>query len=62
MQPAKADTVLGDFKDANFHKDAVTSSFYRQDGQVINDMDAIAHAKRSRSGLSITRDHVEKMT
>jgi hypothetical protein len=28
MQPASDGTVLGDFKDAHFSKDAVTSSFY----------------------------------
>jgi len=33
MQPANDGTVLGDFKEARFHKDAVTSNFYKKDNQ-----------------------------
>jgi len=33
MQPANDDTVLGDFRNASFRKDAVTSSFYKRDNQ-----------------------------
>jgi tetratricopeptide (TPR) repeat protein len=33
MQPANDSTVLGDFKDAQFRKDDVTSSFYKKDNQ-----------------------------
>jgi tetratricopeptide (TPR) repeat protein len=32
MQPANQKTVLGDFNDARFSKDGVTSSFYQKDG------------------------------
>jgi hypothetical protein len=33
MQLASDGTVLGDFKDARFQKDAVTSSFYKKDDE-----------------------------
>jgi predicted CXXCH cytochrome family protein len=35
MQPADAGTVLGDFRDASFTKDGVTSTFRRQGGRYV---------------------------
>ena len=35
MQPADATTVLGDFDDARFEKDGVTTTFSRRDGRLV---------------------------